>query len=333
MILHPAVLALALGSLLGSLMVLYAAAHGSAILKHWDLPSGSERQLQLERQTYLVSTLMSYAFAFQLGSLFLFIFTADKLAPLFTGAMCAAGSLHVNAYGYPTLLLKGINFWLAGIWLVMNHADNQAVDYPLLKTKCGLLLAIAPFILAETIFQGAYFLGLKPQVITSCCGSLFSREAAGLGGDLASLPGTMMSGLFATTMLLTLAAGGLFLWCKGSKSAYLLAGLSGVSFLVSAAALISFISVYFYELPTHHCPFCILQREYGYVGYPLYISLFSGAIGGAGLGWLTGFRSLPSLQTIVPRLQRRLAILVLVANGVFALLALYAMVRTDFRLE
>jgi len=41
-------------------------------------------------------------------------------------------------------------------------------------------------------------------------------------------------------------------------------------------AILSFISVYFYELPTHHCPFCILQKEYGYVGYPLYLTLFGG---------------------------------------------------------
>jgi hypothetical protein len=233
---------------------------------------------------------------------------------------------------YPTLILKGINFLLAGIWLVLNYTDNQVCDYPLLKTKYRVLLVIAPFILTETILQGAYFLGLKPHVITSCCGSLFNTEAAGLGGDLAALPSTAMSAVFYSTILLTFLVGIRFLRCRGSINAYFLAGLSGITFLVSVAALISFIAVYFYELPTHHCPFCILQREYSYVGYPLYITLFGGAISGAGLGWLTFFRHLPSLQAIVPQMQRRLAILVLVAYGIFALLSLYATVRTDFRL-
>ena len=40
---------------------------------------------------------MTYPFGFQLASLFLFIYTADHLHPLFVGAMCAAGTLYVNA--------------------------------------------------------------------------------------------------------------------------------------------------------------------------------------------------------------------------------------------
>jgi hypothetical protein len=103
--------------------------------------------------------------------------------------------------------------------------------------------------------------------------------------------------------------------------------VSGITFLVSVAALISFIAVYFNELPTHHCPFCILQREYGYVGYPLYVTLFSGAICGAGLGWLTGFRRVPSLQAIIPRLQQRLAAIVLISYGIFALLIAFHLER------
>jgi len=106
MIMHPAVIALFVGSILVSCMVLYSMRYGIAIQRHWNLHSGSERQLDLEKKTYLISTIMSYAFAFQLFSLFLFIFTADKLNTLFTGAMCAAGTLNVNGYGYPTLVLK-----------------------------------------------------------------------------------------------------------------------------------------------------------------------------------------------------------------------------------
>jgi hypothetical protein len=332
MILHPAIIALWVGSLLVSLLILYAAFYGTKILQHWDLQSGSELQLNLERKTYLISTTMSYVFGYQLCALFLFVFTADKLSPLFVGAMCAAGTLHVNVYGYPTLILKGFNFLLAGIWLVLNYTDNRATDYPLIKKKYLILFLMAPFMVAEGVLQAGYFLKLNPHVITSCCGSLFNAEAASLGGNLAALPSTMMSGIFYWTMLLTFVAAILFLRCKGRKSAYLLAGLSGITFLVSVAALISFIAVYIYELPTHHCPFCILQREYGYIGYPLYVTLFSGAISGVGLGWLTSFRRIPSLKAIIPRLQQRLAAIVLISYGIFALISLYAILRTDFRL-
>ena len=181
MILHPAVLALSAGSLVVTFMVLSAAFYGVKILKHWDLKSGSELQLNLERQTYLISTIMSYAFGFQLFSLFLFIFTADKLAGLFTGAMCAAGTLNVNGFGYPALLFKIINFILGGVWLIVNYTDNRAIDYPLIKKKYAFLLVVAPFILVEMVLQGAYFLNLDAHVITSCCGSLFSPEGKGIG--------------------------------------------------------------------------------------------------------------------------------------------------------
>jgi hypothetical protein len=75
-------------------------------------------QLALERRTYLISTLLAYGFGAQLLSLFLFSFTADQLHPFFVGAMCAAGTLYVNTYGYPALILKMINFLLvtSGCW-------------------------------------------------------------------------------------------------------------------------------------------------------------------------------------------------------------------------
>jgi uncharacterized integral membrane protein len=99
--------------------------------------------LILERRTYIISTILAYLFGFQLLSLFLYIFTADHLHTLFVGAMCAAGTLYVNAYGYPALIMKVINFLLAGLWLILNYADNRAYDYPLIRKKYFFLLIIA----------------------------------------------------------------------------------------------------------------------------------------------------------------------------------------------
>jgi len=124
MMLHPTVIALMVGSFLLCLMLLISSAHGIRILRKWDLQSGSELQLELERRTYLVSTLLAYALGFQLVSLFLFIYTADDLHRLFVGAMCAAGTLNVNPFGYPTLVLKVVNFLLAAVWLIVNYTTT-----------------------------------------------------------------------------------------------------------------------------------------------------------------------------------------------------------------
>jgi len=41
-----------------------------------------------------------------------------------------------------------------------------------------------------------------------------------------------------------------------------------------------FFSTYVYQLPTHHCPFCLLQKDYYYVGYILYATLYVGTFFG-----------------------------------------------------
>lgn len=313
MILHPAVIALLVASFLICLMAVLSSWHGLRVLLRWDLTSGSALQLELERRTYLISTVLAYVFGFQLASLFLFIYMGDSLAGMFTGAMCAAGTLNVNAYGYPVLLLKILNFLLAGIWLILNRADNRAEDYPLIRKKYGLLLAVAPLLLLETVLQTRYFLGLDPEVITSCCGSLFGGSSSGAGGTLASLPVVPMETAFALVLPLVVASGVRF--AVTGKGGVLAAGLAVTAFAVAVASLISFIGPYVYELPTHRCPFCVLQREYGYIGYVYYFLLLGGAVCGMGVGVLQPFRAVSSLRESLPPLQKRLAWLMVAFFG------------------
>ena len=330
MILHPAIIALVLVSLLISGMVIYASFFGVRIISRWDIQSGSEEQLSLERRTYLISTILSYMLVFQIGSLFLYIYTADSLHSLFVGAMCAAGTLNVNPYGYPTFLLKIFNFVLAGLWLIINYTDNRAHDYPLVRKKYAMLLILAPLIVTEAIVQFVYFMQLKGDVITSCCGSLFSTERRSVTSDIAGMPaGAAMAG-FTASLALTFSSGIIY-WIKG-KLGRLFSFFSGASFLTSCVSLISFVSLYFYELPTHHCPFCILQREYYYVGYLLYASLLTGAVSGLGVGALMPFRGIGSLSITVPMVQRKLTLISLVSYLFFAVIAVYRMVSTDFSL-
>lgn len=77
--------------------------------------------------------------------------------------------------------------------------DNQAYDYPLVRIKYGLLLAIAPLAVVEGWLQTRYFLVLEPEVITSCCGSLFSANSSGVAVELAGLPAEPMLLLFYGT--------------------------------------------------------------------------------------------------------------------------------------
>jgi hypothetical protein len=329
-ILHPAIVALLLTSGLVSIMIVYAAAFGVKILKYWEVTSGNSRQLALERSTYLVSTLVATGLVLQIASLFLYVYTADDLHSRFTGAMCAAGTLNVNSYGYPAFLLKVFDCLLAGVWLIINHADNQAYDYPLIRKKFGFLLVIVPFFLSETILQAAYFLEMNPDIITSCCGSLFSSAQGLIPGDLATLPaGPTMVAFFASLVCVTFS--GLRYSITG-RGGTVFAILGVAVFPVMVVSLLAFISLYFYELPTHHCPFCILQREYGYVGYVLYATLIGGVIFSAGVGALMPFRSVKSLASVIPVLGKRLAVASIVCYLLFSALSIEKIVTSNLSL-
>ena len=93
-------------------------------------------------------------------------------------------------------------------------------------------------------------------------------------------------------------------WLKGILVRGLLA-LSAVAYLlVGIASVISFVSVYYYQLPTHHCPFDLVQAGYNFIGYPIYLTLFGTVFCSLVpflLGWL---RRYGSLRELLPGRER-----------------------------
>lgn len=324
MIFQPAALALLLASSLNALMLLASGVFALHLLRHWNPASGSERQIALERRTYLVSTLVGLSLMIGLPALALFVHNADAMAPFFTGAMCAVGSLKVNAWGMPALLTMLAGFFLAAAWLVLNHLDSLGWDTPLMRGKYRLLLVLAPLALTQAVLLWLYYLNLNPAVITSCCGSLFGPAAEGVGHDLVALPLNIARPAFFGGWLLTLAAGVLFI-LRGrvgrnfGRSFGLLAALH---LPLALAAVVSFISPYIYEQPNHHCPFCLLQAEHGYAGWVLYLPLFFGTATGIGAGLAAAVQS-DSLREAAPRVAASLAKLSVAALGLFGLAVLF----------
>lgn len=321
MVLHPAVIASLVSSTVICGTVFYATCHAWQILRRWNLSSGEEIQLVLEHKTYLISTIISFVFIMELMSLFLFVFTANMLCPLFVGAMCAAGTFNVNAFGYPALLLKILNSILAGIWLIFNYADNKAYDYPLIKKKYVFLVAIAPLIFAETVLQFMYFLNLHADTITSCCGRLFSGEhRAGVASHLINLPRVPMMWAYFSILVWTLFVG-TYAYIK-KKGGYIYSVSAQVLFVTSIMAIISFVSIYIYELPTHHCPFCILASEYHFIGYVMYLLLFLGVVTGGAVAFLLPYRKVNSLRKVIPSLTDRLLLFSLASFAAWAVIVI-----------
>jgi hypothetical protein len=142
-------------------------------------------------------------------------------------------------------------------------------------------------------------------VITSCCGSLFSEDSEKLSGAVATVPALpAMLAFYAALALAVLAA--LYYRWQG-KGAYWVAALSAIAFVVAIVGILSFLSLYLYEHPNHHCPFCVLKPEYDYRGYWLYLPLFSATGAGLGVGALQPFARRAGLSELVPRLSQKLA--------------------------
>jgi hypothetical protein len=93
--------------------------------------------------------------------------------------------------------------------------------------------------------------------------------------------------------------------------------------------VLSFISLYIYEHPHHHCPFCILKPEYDYQGYLLYLPLFVATAAGLGAGAMQPFARIGSLNRIIPKASARLAGLAASSYILFTLLATYLVLASN----
>jgi len=239
----------------------------------------SAEQILLEKQSYLAATIIKYIFYIKIPIFIFFIFTLDKLSHFIPGAMCAAGVVNASEYATPLLFLKLLNLYLFAYWLVLDAEDMKHESQPYLKKKFFLFLLFYALFLGEIILESVTFFSLDVQSVVDCCGVLFSRNDATYISLLLNAPRELLLGSFYTLF-------GLALFAYVRRDKYLFSFASLLFVPVALISLISVFGIYIYELPTHHCPFCLLQIDYDYVGYFLYIALFLGTFHGATLAFI-----------------------------------------------
>lgn len=329
MFLNPAILALlGCSALVGGVATLAMVA-GLTVVVGWSSDDSGPRQLARERRSVLVEAALTLVLGCQLASLFLFVAVAEHIHSLFPGAMCAAGTLNANPFGYPTLLVKMAVFVLCGLWLVVNRASPAAATAGLIRFKHLFLVLLCGGLTAENVLQYRFFAELDPETITSCCSTIFSERAAGLAADLASLPPVGCRAAFLAGLGITFISGMLSLGRGRSPGIY--ASLALPFGALSIAAVVSWIAPAYYQLPTHHCPFCLLARDHHFVGYPLYATLAVAVVAGGGSGIVHNLRQIDPLRCIRPGEERRLCVTSIIAFAVFALIALWPLASPGYR--
>ena len=238
------------------------------VLVKWDFESFTPLQFALERQAYLVSTIILFVFLMKFILVVYFIFTIDTLSLLLPGAMCGAGVIKANVYGSYLLVLKMFILFLLTLWLYVHFYDMRTKNHQWFRQKSWLFSLIFVFIVLELGLDFSYFSNINTHLPVSCCSALFG-QLEGANPLPFGLNVPMLLILFFMLYVLVLLS-----LKSGYTMLYILANILFV--YISYYAVVYFFGTYIYQLPTHKCPFCMLQAEYAYVGYLLWASLFMG---------------------------------------------------------
>ncbi len=238
------------------------------ILKKWDFDSFNPIQFKLEKQSYLVNTIILFVFSLKFLLIVYFIFTIDSLSVLVPGAMCGAGVITANAYGTPLLTLKLTVLALLTLWLYLNFYDMNTKNYQYFKEKSWLFIAVFLLMVGELFLDFSYLANIDTHIAVSCCSTLFG-QLEGANPLPFGLTISLLLLLFFLLYALTILTLNL-----NYKKLYIFSNL--LFLYIAYYAVVYFFGTYIYQLPTHKCPFCMLQSDYFYVGYLVWGFLFIG---------------------------------------------------------
>jgi hypothetical protein len=283
MILTPEVIAILVLNIIFLFFGILAFVLSIRIFIKWDINSTSKLQYTLEKQSFLTATIIKYIFALKLPLFLFFIFTLDKISNVLTGAMCAAGVVDATPYGIYLFILKIINLYLFGFWLSMHYLDIKNENLPYTKQKFKIFIFIFIFFISEIILETIMFSKIDITKMVSCCGTLYSSSATSYISNIFSIDNKILLSVFYGIFLLFIIS---YKLDKTSKLKHLFSIMNFLFIIVSIISIITFFGTYIYELPTHHCPFCFLQKDYYYVGYFIYTFLFLGTFNGLIVGFI-----------------------------------------------
>jgi len=249
------------------------------IVVFWDSNSREGLQYRLQKRNYLAATIIKFILYLKIPFFLFFIYTLDNLSNILPGAMCGAGVVNSSSVGTPLLMLKILNIYLFAFWLALHQVDMKSMEQKYLKMKFVFFLVIYLLMMVEIFMEFRFFQALDINKVVDCCGVIFSHTDGSYISRVMNLSHSVILGWVY----------GVFGVMVGSyffKKFTLFSFLNLLFLVIALLSLIAYFGTYIYEVPTHHCPFCLLQKEYHFVGYFLYIFLFLGTLYGMLAGLL-----------------------------------------------
>lgn len=251
------------------------------ILKSWNFDSTTNLQYSNEKQSFLISTIINFLLIVKIILSFYLLYLIDSLVPFIKAAMCGVGVINATNFGWELLTLKIVLLILFGLWIGTDKTDMKSSNYTYLKFKFKFFILIYILMIVELFLDLNTVIGLDTQKVVSCCSITFSNTNQ--VGSLFSLSPQSVGLVLAIVFSLYLISGITALFKE--KATIFFGAISIVLIYVGLLALIYTFSPYVYELPTHTCPFCLIQKEYHYIGYFFYISLIFGCFFGIKSGF------------------------------------------------
>ena len=236
----------------------------------WDFNATTKEQYNLEKSIYLGSIISNFLIYVKLILLIYLVYTLDAIAIFIPGAMCGAGVVSANSYGMVLLGVKFLTIGLLIIWAMLERYDLEAKYYPIFKQRNYLLLVIIFLIFLESYLDFAYFFNIDINAPVSCCSTLYGT----LEGHNPLPFGLNIKSMLLIFYLLFIALT-ILLFLEIELLIFIIAPLF---VLISYYSVVYFFGTYIYELPTHKCPFCMMQKEYYYIGYLVWGTLFFGTV-------------------------------------------------------
>jgi len=254
------------------LLLFIAALSLPSLITQWNYHSFESRQLELEKRSYLVMSIISLVLILKVFLILYFVYTLDTLSGIISGAMCAAGVIKVNEYGNLLLGIKIILIFLGLTWISINSLDLKAKEYPYHGAKTALFGVMFALFVGEYLLDLLYFTHIQTTQPVTCCSVIFGQLGSANPLPFGLDTTTLMALFYLLYLLIVVMVWGENDWGQlGATLAF---------FFVAYFGVVYFFGTYIYELPTHKCPFCMLQKEYYGIGYLLWGLLFLGVWSG-----------------------------------------------------
>lgn len=323
---RPWILARLVPSLVAAILALVAAETALRVLSLKSAPRTSEGALAIERRAELVATLFSVAGGATILGLAIDVVGAQRLRASVRGAMCAYGVLAESPWGFRSLAISVVASLACAVWVSLHRLDLALRAPELSRTKFALVLVVAPLVLLDLGAATSFALDLDFRMVASCCstGLEGARElVTGAGGGAR----TTAFALFVAASLGAIVVSLVARRSAGPRLAFVAGVLASIAALASVPAVLGYVAPHAYESPEHLCPFCLLDAEGGYIGWPLYAALFAGtALGLAALVSAVMMRRVEEKDAIARTLRTTL-LRTAVAWSIALALAVYPAVR------